>query len=775
MKKPEHAKTGTGGDYEPSGGGAGGSGGGGDRRGKSVIGSLGGRLLGPAARGPVIIARQFTALCQWAKAAAAARASGTARPPMPSVSMAMELVKSLLLAVKEKEEDDLHHHPGLGNTSAVMDASFATALTDRFSASDIKEAIAELIRLGHITLTSSTTSANASSGGGTAATTTVAGAGKAAAAAAGSSSALALSTRFMVEMQPLFLHGRLYNEAHAAHAELVSVPAGALTSFPKESRPAVKNLLPLGQSSNSGVDKNVLGVNEVSGGAVAAVLSKCLVSTTSTTGGGGDGSDGGGGGSHAESEKAELTASLPRSVRMISTAGAAAAASQQQRQQQQPAASAGVADDESEENMLRVLSSIKVTASIRSNTPGITETGPFGSRPSSAAAVSAEPAAAAAGGICIGRPLGQRLSLTDSNGTVHTLQFSSQEEVLYQPALVASDAKLRSAAEAACKKLFSLKKVGGSGGGSKCMDKMVKALRAAGETGLTPSDFLSAAASSSSTSTPEKTTTQTSSKIFAAAKCLKTSKEVEEALDTFCRCGLARRVTGYDDVRVVASDSTPTSHLPVVFPPAESITPLATALSSLNLPPQGTVQPCVDVPIRPWVDHLGRLKPSLWRALLHRAVSTVLQYPGVSGAVLLQSLRVVNPQHAREVVGVLCAAGILRGKREISDTATKKVVEMQKKSVLAACFGDGSSSAEQQQQQQQQQENGGDGDEENLELTSATTTYGGTAFPVIPSTSSTTQTRTTDDDSCWNFFIDPGTWWQAMEVLPPSVLVPVSE
>jgi hypothetical protein len=49
--------------------------------------------------------------------------------------------------------------------------------------------------------------------------------------------------------------------------------------------------------------------------------------------------------------------------------------------------------------------------------------------------------------------------------------------------------------------------------------------------------------------------------------------------------------------------------------------------------------------------------------LIHRAVSTVLQCPGVNGAVLLQSLRVVNPQHAREALSVLSTAVILRAKK----------------------------------------------------------------------------------------------------------------
>lgn len=737
MKKPDQMKpSGAGGEHDQNVGGSGGAGGGGgDRRGRSVLGGLGGRLLGPAARGPVIIARQFTALRQWARAATAARANGTARPPMPSVAMAMELVKSLLLAVKEivKEEEYTYQGGGLisngSSSSTILDGSFCTALTDRFSASDIKEAIAELIRLGHITLTSGISTAADGQNDGTVAT----------------ANGLALSNRFMVEMQPLFLQGGLFNEAYAAHAELVSGPATPADSAAaaRDKKPSVKTLLPLSQpppsSSAAAADsRGILGVQEVSGGAVAAVLSECLTTTGTCAQG-----------SNSSTEKSDLAASLPRSVRLISSA------SQQQPQPPFAAAAPGSneADDENEENMLRVLTSIKVTATTRDrtttnvgNTLKYPETPmPLAGRPSSATGAAPE--------ISIGAPRGQVFNYIDSNGLKHDLQFSSQEEVLYQPCLVAADAKLCTAAEAACRKLFTFKKIGGTaaagndGGGNTCMDQMLKSLRAAGDTGLTPSDFLGSASSETE-----------------AAKCLNTPKEVQEALGALCRCGLARRVSGYDDIRIVASDIAPSHPRLLAFPPPENITPLKSALASLNLPEQGTVQPCVDVPIRPWVDHVGRLKPSLWRALLHRAVSTVLQYPGVGGDVLLQSLRVVNPQHAREVLSVLCAAGIFYAKKQKNDNKKESLVT---RSVLAACFGDDVEEGEQNGEGEVEEDE--DEDDENVMMMAAM--YGGTPFP-ISSTSPSIPSTQQNGDSSWNFFIDPGNWWQAMEVLPPAVLVP---
>jgi len=702
-----------------------GAGGGGDRRGRNVLGGLGGRLLGPAARGPVIIARQFTALRQWARAAAAARENGTARPPLPSVAMAMELVKSLLLAVKEEYADQggssLTSNGGSGSSSSTLDGSFSTALTDRFSPSDIKEAIAELIRLGHITLKSGISTATTAASGG-----------------------LALSNRFMLELQPLFLHGGLFTEAYAAHAELVTGPATPPDPA-KDTKPSVKTLLPSTQpppsSSATTADGGISRLQEMSGGVVAAVLSTCVPATGACSQG-------------RKNEKSDLAASLPRSVRMMSTAA--------QQQQHQPSAGApgsNEADAENEENILRVLTSIKVTATIRG---GTTTTGAkypatptaIAGRPSSSSSKAAE---ALSSEICIGAPRGQVLAYIDLNGLKHILQFSSQEEVLYQPSLVAADAKLRTAAEAACKKLFTFKKIGGTAaGGGTCMDQMLKSLRAAGATGLPPSEFLISASSDTKPALPEG-----SSKPGTTTKCLETTKEVQEALGALCRCGLARRVSGYDDIRIVASDISPPYPRLLAFPPPESITPLNTALASLHLPKQGTVQPCIDVPLRPWVDHIGRLKPSVWRALLHRAVSTVLQYPGVAGDVLLQSLRVVNPQHAREIVSVLCGAGIFYAKTENNNNEKKKKNKAVTRSVLAACFGD--------EQEEENEEIVEEDDDENMMMGARNDGTSYTPFPISSTCTASTQQNV---DSSWNFFIDPGNWWQAMEVLPPAVLIP---
>ncbi len=76
---------------------------------------------------------------------------------------------------------------------------------------------------------------------------------------------------------------------------------------------------------------------------------------------------------------------------------------------------------------------------------------------------------------------------------------------------------------------------------------------------------------------------------------------------------------------------------------------------------------------------------------------------------------------------------------------------------MEACFGAGGSFDDL------------DGEQSGDENEELTTTYGGTAFPIV-------HFNTQDSDSSsWNFFIDPGNWWQVMEILPPLVLVPFSQ
>lgn len=150
------------------------------------------------------------------------------------------------------------------------------------------------------------------------------------------------------------------------------------------------------------------------------------------------------------------------------------------------------------------------------------------------------------------------------------------------------------------------------------------------------------------------------------------------------------------------------------------------------------------------MDHLGRFQPRLWSAIVHRAVSTIVQYPGVPGDVVLQSMRVVNPQHAREALGVLCAAGVLR--------ATKEEAKVHPKNILAACFGQSSSGS-----CIVGTSNSRDVIAGGASITK-TGTYGGANFDVDGQ----------GDDCTWHFFADPVTCWEALEVVPPKVLVPAA-
>ena len=558
-----------------------------DRRYRSGLGGLGGSLLGPAARGPLLVARQFTALRQWARVAAAARSSSSvssssSTPLLPSVAVAMELVKSLLLAMQDHESTD---------------ESFNTALTDRFSVGVIKAAVTELIKLGHISISTPARheKVNVTTPAGDQHTTTTT-------TTTNTTTAMALSDRFCAELQPLFLPGSLFSEARAAAAATTATGLSSSSSISPttaagttttavvvpQPRAAVQNLLPLVVPSlaagGGGAPPASTGQQqqlpwhggELFGGAVAAVLSQCIAPPPE------DRSQG----------HLELAALLPRHVKIHQTSNsssAAAAAQTGQQQQQQQVVGAG--DDGSalenmngnqqqqvnttttdndaraEEDMLHLLSSIKVTATHR---PPVTVTAlppptlPTPALPPSLPIASSrrhhtndEDGNGDGDLINVDKQQQQQQQQQSKKGRqfVYTvnptlqlnLQFSShQEEVLFQPTSVATSPSVRDQAEKAFKKEFSssLKFGGGSGAGKKGAEKLLKALKDAGDEGLTFSAFAT-----------------------VSSKNVVSIEHVHEVVDVLCRYGLARRVCGYDDVRVMAVEVAQTL---MAFPPPNS-------------------------------------------------------------------------------------------------------------------------------------------------------------------------------------------------------------
>lgn len=163
---------------------------------------------------------------------------------------------------------------------------------------------------------------------------------------------------------------------------------------------------------------------------------------------------------------------------------------------------------------------------------------------------------------------------------------------------------------------------------------------------------------------------------------------------------------------------------------------VAAALAPLALPAPGHPQPLADVPLRPWVDHHGRINQDLWVGLVQRAVCAAMQCPGIKGDVLLQSVRVVNPQHGRELLRVLCKEGVLRTERTPGPDASSP------KSVLDACFGGRSG----------EDEGSGDGAEV------AHGEYGSGFFGG-------------GDDDQWHFFAVPERCWGLEKVLPSQVIL----
>lgn len=71
------------------------------------------------------------------------------------------------------------------------------------------------------------------------------------------------------------------------------------------------------------------------------------------------------------------------------------------------------------------------------------------------------------------------------------------------------------------------------------------------------------------------------------------------------------------------------------------------------------MEPLQEVPLRLWVDPNGKLLPVIWHALVQRVLDIVCRFPGIDGNMVLQTLRVVPPRHAQELVKILCASKVL--------------------------------------------------------------------------------------------------------------------
>lgn len=115
---------------------------------------------------------------------------------------------------------------------------------------------------------------------------------------------------------------------------------------------------------------------------------------------------------------------------------------------------------------------------------------------------------------------------------------------------------------------------------------------------------------------------------------------IDQLLQKF---GLVRIIQGYDEKYIVSSLTS--SHLVILKKEAQDST---------------SCQPCREVPIRPWIDpENGTLLTSFWNSLVHRIIDIVSRFPGINGDVLIQSLRVLPPLYAKEIIESLCTEHIL--------------------------------------------------------------------------------------------------------------------
>ncbi|PRW05800.1 hypothetical protein C2E21_9561 [Chlorella sorokiniana] len=366
------------------------------------------------------------------------------------------------------------------------------------------------------------------------------------------------------------------------------------------------------------------------------------------------------------------------------------------------------------------------------------------------------PAAAAAGGKVGG------------SSQLSALKYSRQELVLFQPSLVACSADVRGLAESACR--FA---AAANGIGSAAFGAALAALRAAGTAGISR-HRLAAALSSAGGSA-------------AAAGQL-----VEQLL----LHGLARSVSGFAGRRCAAAEHSQCllafPHIALPAAPqqggaaaaaedqqqaqqaqheaqlqqwrqkmASEVTRLTEAQ---GLPPSGRLQPCLDVPVRPWVDHHGRLNSQLWEALARKALAAAARQPGLPEEAFLEELSVLAPQHARELLHILEAAGLLRVTALPPSSAGSGGGGGSPTSVLAACFAAAPATGSGHGGAGQVQEGGagagaGPASEDGEDDASDSEAAGG-------------QQRQARQRAQRFYFVLPGACFSAARTVPPQVLLP---
>lgn len=249
-------------------------------------------------------------------------------------------------------------------------------------------------------------------------------------------------------------------------------------------------------------------------------------------------------------------------------------------------------------------------------------------------------------------------------GLAGSLRYTRQDQVLFQPSLVAASGEVCAQAQAACRAAAAAGGVAAAG----AFDAALAALREAGAAGLSLRQLASALHQAGG------------SKGAGAGAALPARRQVGQRLaEHLLLHGLARAVCSFEGKRYAAAEHSQAllafPHLPLPQPSAPAAAPAQLAGSgahhpqqqeggqqeqeeeqggqageqrlrewrqsmarevgrlaaALGLPAGGRLQPCLDVPLRPWVDHHGRLNSRLWEALVRKALAAAARQPGARG------------------------------------------------------------------------------------------------------------------------------------------------
>ena len=124
--------------------------------------------------------------------------------------------------------------------------------------------------------------------------------------------------------------------------------------------------------------------------------------------------------------------------------------------------------------------------------------------------------------------------------------------------------------------------------------------------------------------------------------------------------GLARIIQGFNETYIVSSFASES----LVHEKAKDAVAMNVDSPNMDIICEEASKPLCDTPLRPWIDGDGKLIKPLWQSFVTRVVDVVSRFPGINGKLLIEVLRVLPPQLAKELIQILCQNGVIYYKKD---------------------------------------------------------------------------------------------------------------